>query len=281
MRLAAIVCALVIVMCVAVFGGILSQRLSNPAGSASPAPTAPAHEAVRAVVATVEEQNTPLAETTGLKSYVTPNARTVLTLGSSEAASPRTVPAATSVPMQAAIPPAAATSFCAGNPNALGISRVVEIDTTGGPGFGFEHFKAYDFLREGEVVLTFDDGPWPKNTPAVLAALAVHCDLLPHWPARHLRAPNPQAGGGGRTCDRFAYLVSSGSVQDQGNLPRQWQARLVRIRPQGRDREGDQRRALGGRRADRALFPLPCTAAATRADRLSRQAQYRHLFRRH
>jgi peptidoglycan/xylan/chitin deacetylase (PgdA/CDA1 family) len=37
---------------------------------------------------------------------------------------------------------------------------------------GFEHFKAYDFLRDGEVVLTFDDGPWPGNTPAVLKARA-------------------------------------------------------------------------------------------------------------
>jgi len=61
------------------------------------------------------------------------------------------------------------------NPNALGVSRVVEIDTTGGPGFGFEHFKAYDFLQEKEVVLTFDDGPWPANTPAVLKALADQC----------------------------------------------------------------------------------------------------------
>jgi len=46
-------------------------------------------------------------------------------------------------------------------PEALGLSRIVEIDTTGGPGFGFEHFKQYDFLRDKEVVLTFDDGPWP------------------------------------------------------------------------------------------------------------------------
>jgi peptidoglycan/xylan/chitin deacetylase (PgdA/CDA1 family) len=61
------------------------------------------------------------------------------------------------------------------NPNALGVSRVVEIDTTGGPGFGFEHFKAYDFLKDREVVLTFDDGPWPGNTPAVLRALADQC----------------------------------------------------------------------------------------------------------
>jgi peptidoglycan/xylan/chitin deacetylase (PgdA/CDA1 family) len=38
-----------------------------------------------------------------------------------------------------------------------------------------EHFKQYDFLRDKEVVLTFDDGPWPQNTPAVLKALADHC----------------------------------------------------------------------------------------------------------
>src|SRR3954463_4441965 len=61
------------------------------------------------------------------------------------------------------------------NPNALGVARVVEIDTTGGPGFGFEHFKAYDFLQDKEVVLTFDDGPWPVNTPGVLKALADEC----------------------------------------------------------------------------------------------------------
>jgi peptidoglycan/xylan/chitin deacetylase (PgdA/CDA1 family) len=78
-------------------------------------------------------------------------------------------------PPPPAVAPVEAVSSCAGNPNALGISRVVEIDTTGGPGFGFEHFKSHDFLREGEVVLTFDDGPWPKNTQAVLAALAAHC----------------------------------------------------------------------------------------------------------
>ncbi len=61
------------------------------------------------------------------------------------------------------------------NPDALGVSRVVEVDTTGGPGFGFEHFKQLDFLTDKEVVLTFDDGPWPGNTPAVLKALSDQC----------------------------------------------------------------------------------------------------------
>jgi peptidoglycan/xylan/chitin deacetylase (PgdA/CDA1 family) len=70
--------------------------------------------------------------------------------------------------------PAANIATC-DKPGGMGLSRIVEIDTTGGPGFGFEHFKQYDFLRPNEVVLTFDDGPWPENTPAVLKALADEC----------------------------------------------------------------------------------------------------------
>jgi peptidoglycan-N-acetylglucosamine deacetylase len=71
---------------------------------------------------------------------------------------------------------------CPGNPNPLGVSRTVEIDTAGGPGFGSEQFKTYDFLQPGEVVLTFDDGPWPGNTPAVLKALAAQCTKAVFFP---------------------------------------------------------------------------------------------------
>lgn len=82
-------------------------------------------------------------------------------------AAPAAAPAPAPAPVQQ-------TTTCT-NPNALGVSRVVEIDTTGGPGFGFDHFKQFDFLTDKEVVLTFDDGPWPVNTPAVLKALADEC----------------------------------------------------------------------------------------------------------
>lgn len=71
--------------------------------------------------------------------------------------------------------PAAKAIDCPGNPNPLGVSRVVEIDTTGGPGFGFQHYKMYDFLNPKEVVLTFDDGPLPNRTTKVLAALNAEC----------------------------------------------------------------------------------------------------------
>jgi peptidoglycan/xylan/chitin deacetylase (PgdA/CDA1 family) len=77
--------------------------------------------------------------------------------------------------------PAPSKSTCA-NPDALGVGRTVVIDTTGGPGFGFEHFKQLDFLQDKEVVLTFDDGPWPGNTPAVLKALADECTKAVFFP---------------------------------------------------------------------------------------------------
>ena len=92
---------------------------------------------------------------------------------------------ATTATTPAAMPAAPTTTPAAAkcdNPNALGVSRVVEIDTTGGPGFGFEHFKAYDFLRDHEIVLTFDDGPWPVHTPAVLKALADQCTKAVFFP---------------------------------------------------------------------------------------------------
>jgi peptidoglycan/xylan/chitin deacetylase (PgdA/CDA1 family) len=93
---------------------------------------------------------------------------------------PSSVPAAAPGPERksaAVIPPPTCKT-----PDALGVSRVVEIDTHGGPGFGFEQYKAYDFLEPGEIVLTFDDGPWPNNTPAVLAALAAQCVKATFFP---------------------------------------------------------------------------------------------------
>src|SRR5215471_3744869 len=90
---------------------------------------------------------------------------------------PVTVAQAPAPQTQPAAPPQATAKAAipCENPNAMGLARVVEIDTTGGPGFGSQHFKTMDFLRDHEVVLTFDDGPWLNTTPAVLKALADQC----------------------------------------------------------------------------------------------------------
>jgi hypothetical protein len=118
---------------------------------------------------------------TGVAWSQTPAAKPAAATQAAPAAAPAAAaPAAAAAQPSAAFPPPPqqapqpARAAC-NNPNALGVARTVEIDTTGGPGFGFEHFKELDFLRDKEVVLTFDDGPWPRNTPAVLKALADQC----------------------------------------------------------------------------------------------------------
>ena len=64
---------------------------------------------------------------------------------------------------------------CPGNPEALGVSRVIEIDPSGGPRYGTYQYPTTLPLEPKEVVLTFDDGPDPKRTPKVLDALDHHC----------------------------------------------------------------------------------------------------------
>ncbi|MFA5899135.1 MAG: polysaccharide deacetylase family protein [Hyphomicrobium sp.] len=56
----------------------------------------------------------------------------------------------------------------------LGVSRVAEVDTTGGGQYG-EQYPPTKLLEKGEVVITFDDGPHPVYTKQILAALAEQC----------------------------------------------------------------------------------------------------------
>ncbi len=63
---------------------------------------------------------------------------------------------------------------CPGNPNALGVSRVMPVSAKEGP-VGVVSYKKTLNLQDHEVVLTFDDGPIAHRTPAVLAALAKEC----------------------------------------------------------------------------------------------------------
>ena len=70
---------------------------------------------------------------------------------------------------------AAQTAPCPGNPDALSTSRVIAVDAAATPRVGRKHFPATLPLADKEIVLTFDDGPWPGTTPAVLDALKREC----------------------------------------------------------------------------------------------------------
>ncbi len=175
MRVVVIVVAALMTLGLAAFGVVAAQKEAGPTSLLalathfiSPAKGTPP----TAVAANPAPLAKPLNPVSQVSDTVTPRPAAappiVLAQNSpapavaSQSPAPKPAPAATSIPQ-------------CNNPNALGLSRVVQIDTTGGPAFGTEHFKQYDFLRDKEVVLTFDDGPWPENTPAVLKALTDNC----------------------------------------------------------------------------------------------------------
>jgi peptidoglycan/xylan/chitin deacetylase (PgdA/CDA1 family) len=66
---------------------------------------------------------------------------------------------------------------CPGNPDALSTSRVITVDAATTPRVGRKHFPGTLPLEDKEVVLTFDDGPNPGTTTAVLDALQRECVL--------------------------------------------------------------------------------------------------------
>jgi len=72
-------------------------------------------------------------------------------------------------------PTAASAGPCPGNPDALGTERVMEVDAGVTPRVGRKQFPATLPFHAKELVLTFDDGPWPGTTPKVLDALKHEC----------------------------------------------------------------------------------------------------------
>ena len=59
--------------------------------------------------------------------------------------------------------------------DALGTSRVLAVDAATSPRVGLKSFPQTLPLEDHEVVLTFDDGPWPATDRKVLAVLAQEC----------------------------------------------------------------------------------------------------------
>jgi peptidoglycan/xylan/chitin deacetylase (PgdA/CDA1 family) len=57
----------------------------------------------------------------------------------------------------------------------FGTSRILRVDAATTPRVGLKNYPQTLPLGDHEVVLTFDDGPWPPTTPKVLAALAHEC----------------------------------------------------------------------------------------------------------
>ena len=173
MRFVISIVAALMILGLAAFGIVSAQKMftSRSQATASDSPATPAPQDVP--TAARRHPVNPVSQVAESGAEAAPAAPAPMQV----AQETQTIPAATpsaAAPQPKPAPSATAIPAC-DKPGGMGLTRIVEIDTTGGPGFGFEHFKQYDFLRDKEVVLTFDDGPWPGNTPAVLKALADEC----------------------------------------------------------------------------------------------------------
>jgi peptidoglycan/xylan/chitin deacetylase (PgdA/CDA1 family) len=71
--------------------------------------------------------------------------------------------------------PCALAADCPGHPNALGTSRTLVVDPREHPRIGTMQYPETLPLADHEVVLTFDDGPLPRNSNKILEILADQC----------------------------------------------------------------------------------------------------------
>src|ERR1700694_4593332 len=69
----------------------------------------------------------------------------------------------------------ASAADCPGHPDALGTSRTLVVDPREHPRLGIMQYSETLPLADHEVVLTFDDGPLPRNSNQVLEILASQC----------------------------------------------------------------------------------------------------------
>jgi peptidoglycan/xylan/chitin deacetylase (PgdA/CDA1 family) len=70
---------------------------------------------------------------------------------------------------------AASAADCPGHPDALGTSRTLVVDPREHPRIGTMQYPETLPLEDHEVVLTFDDGPLPRNSNQILEILASQC----------------------------------------------------------------------------------------------------------
>ena len=73
------------------------------------------------------------------------------------------------------IAPAALAADCPGHPDALGTSRTLVVDPREHPRHRHHAISRNAAAADHEVVLTFDDGPLPRNSNQVLEILASQC----------------------------------------------------------------------------------------------------------
>ena len=90
------------------------------------------------------------------------------------------------------VAPAASAADCPGHPGALGTSRTLVVDPREHPRLGTMQYPETLPLADNEVVLTFDDGPLPRNSNQVLEILDAQCVKATFFTIGNMAKASPQ-----------------------------------------------------------------------------------------
>jgi peptidoglycan/xylan/chitin deacetylase (PgdA/CDA1 family) len=79
------------------------------------------------------------------------------------------------------------------NPDALGVSRTLEVDPAALPKIGTMSYHDGLPLNDHEIVITFDDGPLPAHTEKILEILAAQCVKATYFMVGRMASAYPEA----------------------------------------------------------------------------------------
>lgn len=152
--------------------------------------------------------------------------------------------------------PAALAADCPGRPDALGTSRTLVVDPKDHPRIGTMQYAETLPLADGEVVLTFDDGPLPKYSNQILEILAAQCVKATFFLVGRQAQANPE---GVRKVRDAGHTVATHSQNHPAGMHR---LPIERARQEIDDGIASVSAALGDGSAPAPFFRIPGLARA-------------------
>jgi peptidoglycan/xylan/chitin deacetylase (PgdA/CDA1 family) len=151
---------------------------------------------------------------------------------------------------------AASAADCPGHPDALGTSRTLVVDPREHPRIGAMQYPETLPLADHEVVLTFDDGPLPRNSDQILAILAAQCVKATFFTIGRMAQAYPE---GVRKLRDAGHSIGTHSQDHPLNMNRM---SVERVRQEIDDGIASVKAALGDDAALAPFFRIPGLARA-------------------
>src|SRR3954447_6006236 len=140
---------------------------------------------------------------------------------------------------------------CPGHPDALGTSRTLVVDAKEHRLIGTMQYRETLPLEDGEVVLTFDDGPLPKNSNQILDILAAQCVKATFFMVGRQAQANPE---GVRKVRDAGHTVATHTQNHPSNMNR---LPLDRVQKEIEDGIASVTAALGDGTQPAPFFRIP------------------------